>query len=325
MLITTELAAVVLLVVGLTVGVALAGGPSALGRLMDGSATPSAADLATFVTVLVGVSLAGLLSVPVAVIGYGGLIHLTDRAQAGLSSTVREGWAFGLRRLGRTLAIELAYGAAATALMLATMLPLVAIFAGVAVGSDAAAATGAIVGICGFSIMMLLAVAALYLLSGLEALAIRYALIGDRTAGDALRAGWVAFRVQFKSVLLFVLILIGFGMIVYVVQSVVNVGVQFFVTGSTLISDSGPTSASTELLSRIIPIFILAYLVTFTLALVMRVFQTAMWTGFFRQMTGLEPLSPIPADNPDSHRPTGLGGYIPPEAPVPPAPTAPAE
>ena len=236
-----------------------------------------------------------LVLVPLGIVQYGGLIRLSDEVQAGRPVRIGDGWSFGFRRFGRIVAVEIVVQLLVTGLLVAVFAPIIALtIVSIATRGNA----GAIVGlVCGGMLLLLALVIGTMVVSGFEALAIRYAVIGDRTAGDALKSGWVAFRARFKNVFVMVLILIGFGILFSIAQSAINYGVQSIGYGSLAFSRPGLSSALA--LGRIAPLLLVIYMVEIAAGAVFRLFQVSLWTAFFRQMTGLELAPPRP-------------GYIPP-------------
>ena len=111
--ITTQLAVLALFAVGALASLALVGGVAGVTRLSTLSGSSAAASPATWLVLIpiFGIfTLCGLLAIPIALIEYGGLIHLTDEYQAGRSTSVKDGWAFGTRRMGRTLLVDIVVG-----------------------------------------------------------------------------------------------------------------------------------------------------------------------------------------------------------------------
>jgi len=303
--IASSYAAIVgLFVLALTVGIAALGGTARLvqtfAAISSSSRTPTLHEFApVFVlwALAVGVS---LLSIPIAVAQYGGTIHLTDEIQAGRDARVGDGWAFGFRRFWRVVAVELVIGLITFALVTVVIAPIVTLAVAAAKTNGSA---GAVVGlVCGGMLLVLALVFGVLMISGFEAIAIRYALIGDRTAGDALTAGWAAFKARFKNVFAFVLIIVGFAIIFSIAQTVLNYVIRFATIGSLAFSGSpsglAPASLS-ALVSRALPVLVIIYIIELALAAAVRLFQASMWTAFFRQMTGLDVAQP-------------RSGYIPP-------------
>jgi hypothetical protein len=318
--VTVQLALLVMFAVAAGVGFAASGGISGFARMFDVlklSAVPNPSDFAPLFILYGALAVAGILSIPLSLISYGGMIRLTDDAQAGRPVTVGAGWAQGARLIGRVFLVELVFGLITMALFLVSFVPIILGAVAASRGGDNPGG-GAVAGICGGLFLLVIVFFALILMGGFEALAVRYAVIGDRTAGDAVGAGWAAFRARFGSVLLLMLILFGFGFAVYIVQTALNYAVQFATMGSMMFNSSSADFSSTAYLSRFLPAFGLLMLLSTAMSILTRIFGASMWTAFFRQMTGLDPL-PQPA-GPYPMSPYGAGYY---PAPTPPGYVAP--
>lgn len=303
-----------LFVVAFALGIGAVGGTARVIQTFDtlsSSRTPTLHDFAPLLVLYLVAICVGLLSVPIAVAQYGGSIHLADEVQAGREARVGGGWAFGFRRFWRVIGVELVVGLITFALFVVAIAPIVAL---AVLSAKTNGNAGAIVGlVCGGMLLLLALIFGVFMISGLEAIAIRYALIGDRTMGDALSSGWAAFRARFKNVFVFILILIGFALVFSIVQSILNYVLQFALFGSLVLSGAGSSSAldAGALLGRFLPAFAVIYLVELALAAALRLFQISMWTAFFRQMTGLDVPQPRPGYVPPH-------GYAPGPAPMPP-------
>ena len=292
--VTTQLAVIGLFVLATAGGLVSMGGGAGLARLnaLSGSAGAGGPGAwLVLVPLLVMLIIAGLLTIPIALIEYGGVIHLTDEYQAGRPVRMKDGWGFGTRRMGRTFLVDFAVGLVAFAIVLVGTIPSVLfIVAAARQGAGGGRIAGAI---CGSGLLFLVMGVALVLLSGFEAIAIRYALIGGRVSGDSLGVGWTAFRARFKSVLLLLLILIGFGLLFGMAQSAVNYFLQFAAVGPLAIAlGLGGSSAGRGFyIALLVGVFFVLYAIAMVMAILIRIFQQGLWTAFFRQMTGLEPLA----------------------------------
>jgi len=329
-LVTVQLALFALFAVGLGVGVAAAGGAGGLTRLLDvfrSQSAPNLADLTPLFIIYGAIVVASLLSIPLSLLSYGGTIRLTDEAQAGRPATVGGGWANGARLMGRVFLVELVFGLITIALLLVGLVPMILGIVAAARGGSSPSG-GAIAGICGGFLVLVLAFVAMILMSGFESLAIRYAVIGDRTAGDAIGAGWAAFRARFGSVLLFMLILFGFSILVSIVNGAVTYGIEFAMLGPAMFT--GVTAANSgSAITRWLTMYAVLIPISTALGLVVRIFQSAMWTAFFRQLTGLEPAPqatvaypPYPSGVGVGGQPAALGYY---NSTAYPAPVSPAQ
>ncbi len=245
--------------------------------------------------------LAVILSIPLSLIMHGGFIHLADEVLAGRRVTVGQGWAFGTKRMGRTFAIDFVIWLIAFVAMTVATVPLIAgvVATAASSGSDTPSAS-AFAGICcGYLFFLLFVVAVTMLISGYEAIAIRYGLVGTRTTGGALSAGWQAFKVRWKNVVVFSLIVVGLRYAFSIVTSMVTVPLQFLLLPNQFtLGDSTP---SPEQLPRFFAGYAIIIVVSFALSLPWVVFNYSLWGAFFRQLTGLDvvvaPPAP-PADQP---------------------------
>jgi hypothetical protein len=305
-----------LLLLGVLAVLAIAGaGISAaavFSKSSPGAALESGAQAAV-VLVVAGI-VAVLVTIVLGLISYGGLIHLADEAQAGRDARIGDAWRFGARRMGRVFVVELVYGLLGFAVLLVGVVPIVLVIVGQAASNNSGA--GVVVGICGGGLLLLLVGCALWMLSGFEALAIRYALIGDRTAGDAISAGWKAFRARFGNVLVMLLITLGLFLVVAFVQWIFDSVLEYATLGSLAFQNPSASRAlqSGAALLRVVPIFIIVYVVAVVVALTVRIFSVSLWTAFFRQMTGLD----MPAAPAYGMYPPPPPGMMP-QAPQPPS------
>ena len=307
--VTVEMAqfALVAVVVG---AAAFVIGPSGIVELLRslGTGAPPASDTWTRIAILGGsLFVAGILTIPLALIAYSGRIHLADEVQAGRPVTVGQGWAFGLSRLGRTFLMGLAALALVTVLLVCAAIPLVA---AVVAAAGSREASGAIIGaVCGGFLLLILLFVALLLASSYLSIAIRYALIGDRTAGEALKAGWQAFHVRFKNVVVWGLIMVGLYTVIYIVQTTLTYAVEF---GAKGLRASGGGGATGGALGAGVAIYVVFYIFALVVSIVWQVAEASLWTAFFRQLTGLQPVGLLPGQ-----------GYAPMYAPAyPPQPPA---
>jgi hypothetical protein len=195
-------------------------GGSGIDRMLEGvvpSRFGSAASVGTTLGYLGAILFASVVAIPIGLILQGGLTHLSDEVLAGRQARVANGWGIGARRMGRVFLIQLVIVLVGFVLSLVSAIPLVLSVAG---GAALGASSGSgdfnpaplVVGFCcGYLFFLILLVFATMLLGAFGALAIRYAIIGDRTSGDALGAAWKALRARWKNVFVFSLIQFGFG------------------------------------------------------------------------------------------------------------------
>jgi hypothetical protein len=295
-------------------GAYLAVGRGSLGRFFESLSSTSGGvpDFRALIVLMGALFLASLISIPLGLIYHGGTIHLSDEAIAGRPVRVGDGWSFGARRMGRVFAVEFVVGLIATAGVFAAMVPLfAAIIGGFALGSPDKSPVPFIAGLCGgYLIFFLIVIAVSLFISAYEALSIRYGLVGERTAGDALGSAWKATRARWKNVVLFALIVLGFQYAYGMVTSLVIVPLEFLLMPGLFFPGAGSQNPE-QILPQMVRFYAVVYPLIFALQLPWVVFLANLWTAFFRQLTGLDVPVPAPFDPP-------------PPAPVV-APFAPAE
>lgn len=256
--------------------------------------------------------------IPLALIYHGGMVRVSDEAISGRGAHVAQGWETGFRRMGRTFGIDFVVGAIVLLAMLVALLPFVLAIVALSGGGDnsARAVTG-ILGICGGYLVFLIVIIAVSLVaSAWEALSIRYGIIGGRTAGDALGAGWGAFKARWKNVVLFALIALGFQYAYSLISSIILVPAEFVTMPHVLLSSASSTPDPSVVLPEVARAYAVLIPLSFAIQLPWMVFYYNLWTAFFRQMTGLDvPPQPIQYGYPPPQ--PGAPGGAPPQ-PQPP-------
>lgn len=309
------------LVFGVVLGGAwLAGGSGTAALFADPAALEGTAPPAGFLTgffIMWGAfSAAFLLSLPLLLIMHAGAVHLTNAYQSGGDASVGAGWGAGLKRMGRVLGIDFIAGLVPTLIMAVAFVPLVIVLLA-AGGPDQSGAGAAAFGTfcCGLLIWMLVIMLVSLLYQGYEALAVRYGVIGDHTVGSALSSAWQAFKVSWKQVLVFSLMVLGIGYGWSMVTSIITTPLQLVVM--PMESYSPNWEPTPQQMGRMFSLMPLLYIVSFLVTLPYYVFLYSAWTAFFRRLTGLDtPPMPPQAWSP---APTGYG-YAPPAPGYPPAP-----
>jgi hypothetical protein len=277
--------------------VAIAGvyavGGSGIDRMLEGvvpSSVGSAASVGTTLGYIGAILLASVVAIPIGLILQGGLTHLSDEVLAGRQARTSGGWSVGARRMGRVFLIELVVVLIGFALSLVSAIPLVvSIAGGAAIGASSGSGdfnpAPVVVGFCcGYLFFLILLVFTAMFLGAFGAIAIRYAIIGDRAAGDALGSAWKALRARWKNVFVFSLIQFGFGAVWVAAASIVAVPVQL----ATAAAQQEPT------LRSMLAAYAINGPITAILAVPLIVFSFSMWTAFFRQITGLDAVDSLP-------------------------------
>ena len=241
----------------------------------------------------------------------GGLVHQVNEAAEDRTVKLGAGWSAGFHFWGRV---------AIAGLLL--LLPMVAI---ALIGTVASFATLALPFLGGsapgagswaaFSAMMALlipvSIVAGFLLSNLYALTVRFVVVEDRRPADGISAAWAVIRSRFKDVFLMWLVTVGLAM---AFGLAIGLPAFFFAIGIVLMLTFGAW-----------PVAVLVGLVLVAVLVVLgsgfNTFNSALWTIFFRRITGREALQPAAAwaGAPAGYSPAGY----PPPAPQPPAPPAP--
>jgi len=270
-----------------------------------------------YATLLLG----GLLSVLPLLAARGGLIHAADAALSGRTQTVGQCWGFGFRNLGRTFAIEFVVGFLYMLAILVAEIPFILVVTlGAATGGqdNSAAMIGSIC--CGYLLLFaaIMVIAVVYV--GVESLAIRYGLIGGRTFGDAISAGWKAFRVSWKRVVVYGLIMLALAYGWQTITSLLVFPLVFMVVPFGELTKATPDPAA---LARLTGAMVWIYGALLVLYAPFTVFNVVSWTAFFRRLTGLD--APVPASE-QPVAPATTATDFPATPPMPPSvPPAPPE
>ncbi len=318
--------AITMLYVVLVGGAFAAVGPS---RIVDGFRDIDAFSgaLGGIALLFGAVSIAVLLTIPLSLIMHGGFVHLADEILAGRPITVGQGWAFGASRLGRTFAIDFVIGMISVLCVSIALVPFIVVVMASAAGSgpDAPTASAFVIICCGYLFFLLFVVALSLVLSGYEAIAIRYGLVGTRTAGSALSAGWQAFKARWKNVVVFSLIVMGLQYAFSTVTSMITVPLQFVLLPNQFIL--GDTTPSPEQIPRLLFGYAILMVVSILLSVPWAVFNYSLWGAFFRQLTGLDIVAPPSPPLMAPQQPAYAAEPAPPTQPesaesAPPEPTA---
>lgn len=236
----------------------------------------------------------------------GGLIHLVNEAEEGRPVRGLDGWATGFRMWFRVFGIGLVlfvpYVFVLLVITAALFVPIAApLIAGESPSPEVVA------GLCGgFVFGGLVLIVGGIVVGLLEVLAVRHAVLDGSGVFASIGGAWADLRVRFKDVLvtwlLVVAVGIAFGIVLGTIVAVFGLGIVAFVAAGSL------------------PLAIVAG-VALSLAVLLPVaifeaFTSAIWTVFFRRLTGRELLPPKMAAG---YSPP-LSGYEPGEPPPPPAP-----
>jgi hypothetical protein len=253
--------------------------------------------------------LLGLLMWIISVAARGGLIHLVNEAEEGREVRAAGGWHAGFSKWWRVFAVGFLADLPVAILTLVTaVIVAIATVGAIAASQGSSDAVGAAVatavtGLCCFLIVFVIAAVVLGVIFGIvKELALRYAVLQDRPIMESLKAGWHDLFAKRGAFLMFLIMFgvgIGYAIVVGVVALVLVVPAVLMLAFSNWVGGSLMIFAAIAIL--IVP------------AAMYSTFYHAVWTIFFRRMTGAEP-APVAAAAPS----------YPIAPPVPPAPEAPA-
>ncbi|MBA4370027.1 MAG: hypothetical protein C0418_00405 [Coriobacteriaceae bacterium] len=276
------------------------------------------------------------------VMAHAALVHQVNEAEEGRPVSISAGFSAGFRYWGRTFLIFLALGLPILVLALlfvALMLVAIVPLAQAEGGGDALAALPLLCG-GGIVVFVLLLVVG-FVVGILQHLALRYAILEERPAFDAIGAAWGAMRSRFKDVLIMWLLMLAVG---------AGYGLATGLLAIVLVLPAVLLLFTGNIFGFLGLILVLAAIMVVPSA-IWGAFISAAWTVFFRRLTGREipaaaaaPWAPTapPAPEPPAYPPPPpayipppppppvypVAGYeppAPPEAPAEPAPDAPAE
>lgn len=274
--------------------------------------------LAVSIAVVVGLAL-WVLSVA----ARGGLIHLVNEAEENRPVRAADGWSAGFRYWTRIFAVDLVLYLPFTILLLLlfgmAFAPLV--IAGIN-GTDPTAGVFSLCGGAAFAV--LIAVVLGFVIGLLEMMASRHVVLGDERAMHSISLAWRDLRARFKDLFVMWLISLAVGM---AYGLAIGVFAAIFAVGMGVSIAAG--------------IWVVAGVIGFVMFLVLLVptaifgtFSSAIWTIFYRQMTGMDAVQQVQA-SPVQPGYTPLAPDAPaypdaapqpspyPAPPVPPAPPAP--
>jgi len=294
-----------------------------------GFAVNSTPDESMIVGVFAGVALLGLVSAVLFLLYNGALVHLSNEGLQGRPVRFSDGGRAGLRFFGRVAAIDITLWAA---MMLIGGVGFGALFGSIALmdsGSGTAAGSGFALFCCGYVLMLVVFSLFTAFALAFEAMAVRAVVISGASIGGAMAAAWGVLRHRFKQVFIMGLILVGIYYGAQMVSSMLLLPFQFGMMAS--MPDPSTSTDPTAFLRGFNVYWIAAVLISYAMYVPLMVFIYYVWTGFYRQLFGLDvvaqppvPAIPVPAEEyPAAVAPPGSPGE-PPAPPVaaPPAPPA---
>ncbi len=242
----------------------------------------------------------------------GGLVHLVNEAEEDRPVRGIDGWAAGFRAwfrvFGITLVLWLPFMVILGLILLATLAPLTGSLLS---GGDPGVES--ILGMCGGLVVGGLILLLLGVLLGLlDTLAVRHTVLGGTGVFRSIGEAWTDVRTRFKDIFVMWLLMfavgIGFGIVVGVIAAVFG-----FAVFAALIAEAWYVA---------IGIGVVLFLALLLPSAIYGAFSSAVWTIFFRRLSGREVLVPQVADAAAAPAPALDAGM--PAPPAPPAPAAPA-
>lgn len=289
---------------------------------------PKPGDLGTMFLAFGVLTLGVLISIIPEQIFAAGLIHMSDSVIAQRTVDVREAWAEGWRRAGRTFGIRFVVGLAVGVVMaiLGGILAVVFTVGGISLFADEPSGSSVAAGVIIFIVVMLLVMTvsliAWAIMTAWGELSILYGVLGGRTIGQALSAGWQAFMARKKHLLQFLLILLGLTIGYQIASSFILMPLQFAGNMSAFDFSRFADPDYVPDVSRTYEMMPLFYSVSLLVGFPFRVFLRVVWVGFFRQLVGLD--VPPPRFG-YAAQPTYAPGYPQPPAQPPYAPEYPEQ
>jgi hypothetical protein len=263
----------------------------------------------------------------------GGLVHLVNEAEEKRGVKAADGWRVGFAHWGRVFLIDFLIGLPVIIIVVIFAVIFGASIAGIVAAtaggnaSSAAAATGLAGGIGGFCcgiVFLLVAVFAYSIVLGTTGqLALRYAILEERTAIESLKQGWADVWAKRGAIAMF-FVMWATSIVYSVVLSVLMIA---FIVPIVLMTIAGNIGGVLLLGS-------FSGLLAMLPAAIYGAFAGSAWTIFFRRMTGRDQgpaamIAPAYAGGfpPAPPAPPGAGFPEPPSAEYspPPEPTPPAD
>ncbi|MDP2234760.1 MAG: hypothetical protein Q8K89_14065 [Actinomycetota bacterium] len=250
-----------------------------------------------------------------------GLVHQVNEAEEGRPVSAGDGWSVGWRLWGRTVILEILLKLPMFLLvMIALAVVFVPIVSLVAAGNSdllestsRLAGAGVLSGVCGAIVLLLVVGIPLgFVLGILYVVGLRYLVLADMGATQAISAAWGALKSRFKDhiVMWFVSWLLTLASSFVLAIPVVIVGVATVIPVIAAVQNRSWGMAIGSVGVAVLGLMCLS----FVYSAIWGTYTSALWTVFFRRLTGREiVVAPLPV---------GVPAYAPPVAPAP-APPAP--
>ncbi|MDO9108679.1 MAG: hypothetical protein Q7U89_06770 [Coriobacteriia bacterium] len=207
----------------------------------------------------------------------GGLIHLVNEAEENRPVRASDGWAAGFRHWIRIFLVELVLYLPFTIIVLAvlgfTIAPLIIALVS---GEDP---TIGIFSLCGGSVLAFIVIVGLgFVVNLLEMMATRHVVLGLEPAGRSLSMAWADLRKRFKDLFVMWLLTVAIGLAYGFAVGIIG-GIFVIVIDIASVGGLWPLA---------IGIGFLMFLALLVPGAVFGTFSSAIWTVFYRGLTGMD-------------------------------------
>jgi hypothetical protein len=278
--------------------------------------------------VIVGVALLLVIGFAFSIIGIGargGLVWAVNEIEEGRRPRLGEAWDAGFAKfwslvaLGFMIGIPLLVGW--LVLILVVFVPIAGALAG---GRTPGAAAALVVPMCGvLAIGVPVLIVASLVLGVMHITSMRFIVLEDSRASHALGESWHALRARFGDHVIMYLLNIGLNLAASLVLVIPILIVVFAAVIPAILAGAAGHWGSFAVV--LVVMFLLLVVVGFAYSAIWGTFTSALWTIFYRRLTGREPLAapvmPLPATVYTPPAPPAAPGAAP--AWAPPAPAAP--
>ena len=226
----------------------------------------------------------------------GGLIWAVNEIEEGRKPALRDAWSVGFRYMWKVLGLGLLLALPVLVILIVMgfviVLPLVAAFS-----AGGAAAAAAIVPVCGALIIGVpLLIVLSFILGVMQVLALRRIVLDDGRVVESAKQGWITLRTRFKDTGLMWLISWGLNIAASLVLAVPIILITLALVFPAIFAG---VAQSWGTIAGIAALWLLVVLVfSFAYTAIWGTFTSALWTIFYRRLTGREVVP--------------KGGYIPP-------------
>lgn len=213
----------------------------------------------------------------VGVAARGGLIHLVNEAEENRPVRAADGWAAGFRHWIRIFLIDLVLYFPFTIIVLVILgFTLAPLFIALVSGEDP---TVGIFSLCGGSMIAFIVIVGVgFVVNLLEMIATRHVVLGLEPAGRSLSMAWTDLRTRFKDLFVMWLLTVAVGLAYGLAVSIIG-GIFGLVIGIASVGGLWPLAMG---------IGFLMFLALLIPGAVFGTFSSAIWTVFYRGLTGMD-------------------------------------